>query len=149
MRRRRGDGRPRTLSMKVLACLFALGSPALAVAQSAATRPRIGLLAWDACEMPDLIDGLRDLGRIPDKNITIECRSAGKRHEGFATATADLMRLPVDVIVSESEPAGHMARSVTKTVPIVTVLSGDPVGSGLAESLSKPGGVTTALSTTR
>jgi putative tryptophan/tyrosine transport system substrate-binding protein len=145
MRRRRGDGRPRTLSMKVLACLFALGSPALAVAQSAATRPRIGLLAWDACEMPDLIDGLRDLGRIPDKNITIECRSAGKRHEGFATATADLMRLPVDVIVSESEPAGHMARSVTKTVPIVTILSGNPVSSGLAQSLSKPGGNLTGL----
>jgi putative ABC transport system substrate-binding protein len=144
----RGDRRPRALSMKVLVCLIALGSPTLAVAQSAANRPRIGLLVWDAvaCEMPDLIAGLKDLGRIPGENIILECRSAGRRYEGFATATADLMRLPVDVIVSESEPAGHMARSVTKTVPIVTVLSGDPVGSGLVQSLSKPGGNLTGLS---
>jgi ABC-type uncharacterized transport system substrate-binding protein len=137
--------RQRTPSMTVLACLIALGSPASAVAQSAANLPRIGLLTWDACEMPDLIDGLRDLGRVPGENIVIECRSAGKRYQGFATATADLVRLAVDVIVSESEPAGHMARSVTKTVPIVTILSGNPVGSGLAQSLSKPGGNLTGL----
>ncbi len=135
----------RTPSMTVLACLIALGSPTAALAQSAANLPRIGLLTWDACEMPDLIDGLRDLGRIPGENIIIECRSAGKRYQGFATATADLVRLPVDVIVADSEPAGHMARSVTKTTPIATVLSGDPVGSGLVQSLSKPGGNLTGL----
>lgn len=142
---RQGDHRQRTLCMKVLACLIALGSPALAVAQSAAKLPRVGLLTWGACEMPDLIPALRDLGRVPGKNITIECRSAGKRYEGYAPATADLVQLPVDVIVSESEPAAHLARSVTKTVPIVTILSGDPVRSGLAQSLSKPGGNLTGL----
>jgi putative ABC transport system substrate-binding protein len=131
--------------MRVLVCLIALGSPTLVVAQSAVPHPRIGLLTWDACEMPDLIAGLRDLGRIPGENITIECRSAGKRYDGLATATAELLRLPVDVIVSESQPAGHMARSITKTVPIVTVLSGDPVGSGLVQSLSNPGGNLTGL----
>jgi putative tryptophan/tyrosine transport system substrate-binding protein len=144
-RRLRACRSKRTLSLKVFACLIALGSPALAVAQSAANLPRIGLLTWDACEMPDLIASLRDLGRIPGENIVIECRSAGKRYEGFATATAELVRLPVDVIVSESQPAGHMARSVTKTVPIVTILSGDPVGSGLVQGLSKPGGNLTGL----
>ena len=141
----RGDQRQRTLSTKVLACLIALGSPTAAVAQSAANLPRIGLLTWDTCEMPDLIAGLRDLGRIPGENIVIECRSAGKRYQGFATATADLVRLPVDVIVANSEPAGHMARSVTKTTPIAAVLSGDPVSSGLVQSLSKPGGNLTGL----
>jgi putative tryptophan/tyrosine transport system substrate-binding protein len=142
---RRRNQRQHTLSMRVLVYLIALGSPAFAVAQSAATPPRIGLLVWGDCEMPDLIDGLKDLGRIPGHNITIECRSAGKRYEGFATATAELVKLPVDVIVSASQPAGQMARSVTKTVPIVTILSGDPVGSGLAQSLSKPGGNLTGL----
>ena len=131
--------------MKVLACLIALGSPALAVAQSAAKLPKIGLLTWGACEMPDLIAALRDLGRVPGENITIECRSAGKRYEGYAPATAELVRLPVDVIVSEFEPASHLARSVTTTVPIVSILSGDPVRSGLAQSLSKPGGNLTGL----
>jgi putative ABC transport system substrate-binding protein len=142
---RRGDRRQRTLSIRALVCLIALGSPGLVVAQSAGPHPRIGLLTWGACEMPDLIAGLRDLGRIPGENITIECRSAGKQYDGLATATAELVRLPVDVIVSESQPAGHMAQSITKTVPIVTILSGDPVGSGLVQSLSKPGGNLTGL----
>jgi putative tryptophan/tyrosine transport system substrate-binding protein len=144
-RRLRAGRSKRTLSLKVFACLIALGSPALAVAQSAANLPRIGLLTWDACEMPDLIASLRDLGRIPGENIVIECRSAGKRYEGFATATAELVRLPVDVIVSASQPAGEMARSVNRTVPIVTILSGDPVSAGLAQSLSQPGGNLTGL----
>jgi putative tryptophan/tyrosine transport system substrate-binding protein len=144
-RHRRGDQRQRTLNMRVLICLIALGSPALAVAQSAATLPRIGLLTWGTCEMPDLVGSLKEIGRIPGVNIIIECRSAGKRYEGFATATADLVRLPVDVIVSESQPAAHLAQSVTKTVPIVAILSGDPVGSGLVQSLSKPGGNLTGL----
>jgi putative tryptophan/tyrosine transport system substrate-binding protein len=74
---RREDRRQRTLGMRVLVCLIALGFPALAVAQPAANRPRIGLLTWDTCEMPDLIAGLKDLGRIPGENIIIECRSAG------------------------------------------------------------------------
>ena len=141
---RRSSQRQHTLRMSVLVCLITL-VPTLAVAQSAVSRPRIGLLTWDACEMPDLIAGLTDLGRIPGKNIAVECRSAGKRYEGYATATAELVRLPVDVIVSESQPAGHIARSVTTTVPIVTILSGDPVGSGLVQSLAKPGGNLTGL----
>ena len=95
--------------------------------------------------MPDLIAGLKDLGRKPGEDIVFECRSAGKRYEGLAPATAELVKLLVDVIVSESEPSGHMARSVTQTVPIVTILSGDPVGSGLAQSLARPGGNLTGL----
>jgi putative ABC transport system substrate-binding protein len=142
---RRSSQRQHTLRMSVLLGLITLIVPTLAVAQSTVSRPRIGLLTWDACEMPDLIAGLTDLGRIPGKNITVECRSAGKQYEGYATATAELVRLPVDVIVSESQPAGHIARSVTNTVPIVTILSGDPVGSGLVQSLAKPGGNLTGL----
>ena len=142
---RRSSQRQHTLRMRALVCLITLIVPTLAVAQSAVSRPRIGLLTWDACEMPDLIAGLTDLGRIPGKNITVECRSAGKRYEGYATATAELVRLPVDVIVSESQPAGHIARSVTNTVPIVAILSGDPVGSWLVQSLAKPGGNLTGL----
>jgi putative ABC transport system substrate-binding protein len=142
---RRGNHRQHTLSIRVLACLIALSSPDLAFAQSAAKIPRVGLLTWGACEMPGLIAALRDLGRIPGENIAIECRSAGERYEGYAPATAELVRLPVDVIVSESEPASHLARSVTTTVPIVSILSGDPVRSGLAQSLSKPGGNLTGL----
>jgi len=137
---------PMRLFTSVLACLAAIGTPASAVAQSAVSYPRIGLLVWNTCdEMPGLIAGLKDLGHKPGEDIVIECRSAGKRYDGLAPATAELVKLPVDVIVSASEPSGHMARSVTQTVPIVTILSGDPVGSGLAQSLAKPGGNVTGL----
>ncbi|SCZ06290.1 ABC transporter substrate-binding protein [Microvirga guangxiensis] len=95
--------------------------------------------------MPDLIAGLKDLGRKPGEDIVIECPLTGKRYEGLAPAMSDLVKLPVDVLVSESEPAGHIARSVPQTVPNVTILSGDPVGSGLAQSLAKPGGNLTGL----
>jgi len=133
------------LNAGVLAVLAVFCFPASAIAQPAGRHPRIGLLAWGACEMPALIAGLKDLGRKPGEDIVIECRSAGKRYEGLAKATSELVKLPVDVIVSESEPAGHIARSVTQTVPIVTILSGDPVGSGLAQSLARPGGNLTGL----
>ena len=123
--------RQRTPSMTVLACLIALGSPTAAGAQSAANLPRIGLLIWDACEMPGLIDGLRDLGRIPGENIIIECRSAGGRDEGLFPAAVELARIPVDVIVSNSQPGGHAAMKATKTIPIVTIISGNPVAAGL------------------
>ncbi len=144
-RRRQADQRQRALCMGVLVCLAVIISAASAVAQSAAKLPRIGLLVWDTCEIHGLVPSLRDLGRIPGENITLECRSAGKRYEGFTTATAELVRLPVDVIVSDPQPAGHIARSVTKTVPIVTILSGDPLGSGLVQSLARPGGNLTGV----
>lgn len=130
--------RQRTPSMTVLACLIALGSPTAAGAQSAANLPRIGLLIWDACEMPGLIDGLRDLGRIPGENIIIECGSAGGRDEGLFPAAVELARIPVDVIVSNSQPGGHAAMKATKTIPIVTIISGNPVAAGLAQSLARP-----------
>jgi putative ABC transport system substrate-binding protein len=64
----------------------------------------------------------------------------------LATAAADLVRLPVDVIVTASQPAGHAAREATATIPIVTIITGDPVAAGLARSLAKPGGNLTGLS---
>src|SRR5215204_3173092 len=45
---------------------------------------------------------------------------------------------PVDVIVSNSQPAGHAAMKATKTIPIVTIISGNPVAAGLAQSLARP-----------
>ena len=52
----------------------------------------------------------------------------------------------MDVIVSSSEPAGRAAHKATETIPIVTIVSGDPVAAGLADSLAKPGGNVTGAS---
>ncbi|MEX2650122.1 MAG: ABC transporter substrate-binding protein [Alphaproteobacteria bacterium] len=76
----------------------------------------------------------------------IECRDAGGRYEGLAAAARELAELPVDIIVSNSQPAGSAARKVTDTIPIVTIVSGDPVAAGLAESLARPGGNLTGVS---
>jgi putative ABC transport system substrate-binding protein len=89
--------------------------------------------------------GLGELGYKPGETVTIECRSAGRRYDGLATAAADLARLPVDVIVTDSEPAGRAALDATTTIPIVTIISGDPVGGGMARSLAKPGGNLTGV----
>jgi putative tryptophan/tyrosine transport system substrate-binding protein len=134
-----------TLGITLLVGAMALGSPGPTVAQSAAPLPKIGLLAWNSCESPALIAGLKELGRIPGENILIECRSAGGRYDGFAKAAAELVRLPIDVIVCTSQPAGRAAREATATIPVVIIASGDPVRSGLAQSLSAPGGNVTGV----
>jgi len=136
-----------------LACALVVILPALAAGQSLSkTMPRIGVLAWAPCEEAWLADisgpfmrGLGELGYKPGETVTIECRSAGRRYEGLGKAAADLVRLPVDVVVGDSEPVAHAALEATATIPIVTVISGDPVGGGLARSLAKPGGNLTGV----
>jgi putative ABC transport system substrate-binding protein len=114
--------------------------------------PRIGVLSWAPCDEAWVADisgpfmrGLSELGYKPGETVTIECRSAGRRYEGLATAAAELVRLPLDVVVGDSEPVAHAAREATATIPIVMVISGDPVDGGLAHSLAKPGGNLTGV----
>jgi putative tryptophan/tyrosine transport system substrate-binding protein len=129
-------------------CL-ALACALLAVtlaAPLAAQTPRIGLLAWSECEEALFLRGLEDLGYKLGETVAIECRSAGGRYDGFPRAATELVALGVDVIVGLSQPAGMAAHAATETVPIVSIVSGDPVAVGLAQSLAKPGGNLTGLS---
>jgi putative tryptophan/tyrosine transport system substrate-binding protein len=117
---------------------------------------RIGVLAWSPCDIPLylrhqgefglFIGGLIDLGYKPDETVMIACRSAGRRYDRLIAAADELVRLPVDVIVAGTQPAGIAAHEGTTTVPIVSVLSGDPVAAGLAHSLARPGGNVTGVS---
>ena len=121
--------------------------PDLAAAQSTpASVPRIGLLAWADCEFPLFFRGLEELGYHLGKTIIFECRTAGRHDDGLAPAASELVQLGVDVIVTESQPAGRAAHEVTKTIPIVTGISGDPVAGGLAKSIAKPAGNVTGVS---
>jgi putative ABC transport system substrate-binding protein len=136
-----------TLAVVFSGIILMLIFPVLAAGQSSATQmPRIGLLAFSSCEWPTLFRGLSDLGYKPGETVTIECRNAGGHDGGFAAAAAELVRLGADVIVTGSQPAGHAARNATDTIPIVTIISGDPVAAGLARSLAKPGGNLTGVS---
>lgn len=76
--------------------------------------------------------------------LSFECRSASKQDSRLAAAAKDLVQLPVDVIVTSSQPAAHAAQGATDAIPIVTIISGDPVAAGLARSLAKPRAISRA-----
>ncbi len=91
------------------------------------------------------VQRLRELGWIEGRTVLIEYRWAEGRTERFAEIAAEFVRLKVDVIVTVGN-AAHAAREVTSTIPIVFAMAGDPVGSGMVASLSRPGGNVTGFS---
>jgi putative ABC transport system substrate-binding protein len=88
---------------------------------------------------------LRELGWIEGRTIAIEIRWAEGRSERYAEIAAELVRLPVDVIVT-SGIAVAAAKQATSFIPIVFALASDPVSTGLVASLARPGGNVTGLS---
>lgn len=89
--------------------------------------------------------GLRDLGYVEGKNITIAFRSA-ETADRLPEVAADLVRLNVDVIFATSSTEVEAARRATKTIPIVFATHADPEGVGHVASLARPGGNITGLS---
>jgi putative ABC transport system substrate-binding protein len=90
--------------------------------------------------------GLRELGYVEGNNIVIEYRFAEGRFDRLADLAAELVRLKVDVIVAVVTQASLAARDATKMIPIVMMGVSDPVGSGLVESLPRPGANITGTS---
>jgi ABC-type uncharacterized transport system substrate-binding protein len=88
--------------------------------------------------------GLRDLGYVEGKNITIAFRSAETANQ-LPEVAADLVRLKVDVIFATSSTEVEAARQATKTIPIVFATHADPVSVGHVASLARPGGNITGL----
>jgi len=127
-----------------------LAAPLAAEAQQAAKVPRIGYLANNLAVNPHLREafrqGLRDLGYVEGRNVVIEYRSAEGKSERLPTLAAELVALDVDVIVAPGTPLALAAKQATRTLPIVFAAAADPVGSGLATSLARPGGNITGLS---
>jgi putative tryptophan/tyrosine transport system substrate-binding protein len=91
------------------------------------------------------VSHLRELGWVENRNVAIEYRWSEGRTERYAEIAAEFVRLKVDVIVTVGS-AVPTVRQVTSTIPIVFAVAIDPVGSGLVESLAKPGGNVTGLS---
>ena len=114
--------------------------------------PRIGYLSpASRSGSPHLLEaflqGLRDLGYVDGESISIEYRWAEGKTERLAALAADLVRLPVDVMVTSATPATRAAKKSTDTIPVVMIAVGDPVGSGLVISLAQPSGNVTGLAT--
>ena len=89
---------------------------------------------------------LQERGWVQSQNIEFEGRYYGDRLEQLPAFAAELVRLNVDLIVAAAAPAPEAARRATSTIPIVMPNHFDPVGSGLAASLARPGGNVTGLS---
>ena len=114
--------------------------PRSVVAQQRGERiPHVGIIddapIWDAFRK-----GLRDLGRIEGQSIIYDYRVAEGDPARLAATAAELVRLPVDVLVTFGTPASRAAKAATTTIPVVALSVGDPVRAGLVASLAHPGG---------
>jgi putative ABC transport system substrate-binding protein len=89
--------------------------------------------------------GLRELGWVEGQDIVIDHRRAEGKFERLPGLAADLARLKVDVIVVTTTQAALAAKNATRTIPIITVAIGDPIGNGLVTSLARPDGNITGL----
>jgi putative tryptophan/tyrosine transport system substrate-binding protein len=121
-------------------------------AQQAGKIFRIGFLdpstvSGSAAILKTFRQELRKLGWVEGKNISIEYRFAEQKNDRMRDLAAELVRLNVDLIVTSGNPTALEAQKATSTIPIVMVISGDPVGLGLVASLARPGGNVTGTST--
>ena len=128
-----------------------LAAPLAAHAQPAGTVRRIGYLSsGSATSIPRNVEefrqGLRELGLVEGQDIVIDYRFAEGRFDRLPDLAAELVRLKVDVIVAVPTPPAVAAKNATRTIPIVIISAGDPVGLGLVASLARPGGNVTGLS---
>ncbi len=127
-----------------------LGGGAIAEAEQPKKVSRIGYLSAlsqpaDSYRSEAFRRGLRELGYVEKKNVTIEYRYAKGKVNVLSELAAELVRLKVDIIVTQSTLDAYAARQSTSAIPIVMIASDDPVGTGLVASLARPGGNITGL----
>jgi len=124
----------------------------LAARAQAPTRPTIGFLnSRSPQESAYLVAafhrGLAETGFADGQNVTVEFRWALGQYERLQTLAAELVRLPVIVLIATGgEPAAMAAKSATSTIPTVFAIGGDPVRVGLVTSFSRPEGNITGIS---
>src|SRR3954453_11805444 len=111
---------------------------------------RIGALVLTSADAQSLRkalrEGLREFGYAEGQNFAFEVRSADGNTDRLPELTSELARLPVDVIVATFTPCALAAQQATTIIPIVMAAVADPVGSGLVQSLARPGGNITGFS---
>jgi putative tryptophan/tyrosine transport system substrate-binding protein len=127
----------------------AVAWPLAARAQQGGKKYIIGRFSAGSITEPtndDFTEALRELGWVEGENVVFERRYAENRLERLPELAADLVRLKVDVIAAAGTLAPLAAKRATSTIPIVMIVAGDPVGSGLVDSLARPGGNVTGMS---
>jgi putative ABC transport system substrate-binding protein len=137
-----------TVCLVVLLALGILAAPLTSEAQRPVKVPVIGMLTPAPAPHPifeAFRQGLHALGYIEGQNITLEYRFADGRFEQLPNLATELVQRPVDVLVTDGNPAILAAKHVTQTIPIVMATSVSPVERGLVDSLARPGGNVTGL----
>jgi putative ABC transport system substrate-binding protein len=131
------------VSLGLLACCGRLPGQA----QPPPRVPRIGWLAPDASadNLVAFRDGLREFGYDDGRNLVVEVRMIGDQIERLPAEAVELAQQPVDVIVAIGSEATVAARNATATIPIIFPSAGDPVTTGLVDSLARPGGNVTGI----
>jgi putative ABC transport system substrate-binding protein len=135
--------------MGILA-LVVLPVPMTGEAQSS-RKASVGFLSADsrpamAARTEAFRQGLRDLGHVEGDTISVEYQFADGNVDRLPVLAAELVRLRVNVIVTEGTTATRFAKEATSTIPIVMAQDPDPVGTGFVASLARPGGNITGLS---
>jgi putative tryptophan/tyrosine transport system substrate-binding protein len=140
----------RLIGLLVTLALGLLVPPLAANAQRPANVPRIGMLLGNdadaaAPSLEAFRQGLRELGYVEGQTIALEYRFAEGKVEPLPALAAELVQLPVDVIVTWGTPATQAAQHATRKIPIVIGAALDPVLTGLVASLARPGGNITGV----
>jgi len=131
--------------------LFGAASALLPLASIAQQRkmPTIGVLVVGSPGVEDFWrlfrEGMQDLGYIEGQNVRYEFRSDEGQINRLPELAAELVRIKVDVIVTWFTPAAQAAKRATREIPIVMALVGNPIETGLVESLARPGGNITGM----
>ena len=139
-------------NVSFLSCLLlTVFLPAASRAQQPASVPRIGFLSATsptiiATRVEAFRQGLRELGYVESKNILTEYRFAEGKVDRLRKFAAEFVGRKMDVIVTAGPTVTRPVKEATSTIPIVMAFDDDPVGSGYAASLARPGGNITGLS---
>jgi len=141
-----------TVGLMVLLTLGMLGAPLEATAQQQTQAvPRIGIFnggsrASEAASDEGFRQGLRELGYVEGRNITIEYRYGEGKTKRFPALVTELIHRHVAVLVVGGATAARAAKQVTTRIPVVMVNVTDPVAIGLVANLARPGGNLTGVS---
>jgi putative ABC transport system substrate-binding protein len=137
-----------TTGIILAAAIGILAAPFPCAAQPSAKVAKIGVLRL-ASGLPSVYkafqERLHDLGYVEGENVIFELRQAEGQDALLPGLAADLVRREVDVIFAAGDAAVRAAKQATRTIPIVMMVGGDPVGSGLIASLGRPGGNITGV----
>jgi len=141
----------RSKFLRFLICAALLAAAPLVSAQQAPRKAvHIGYLAAvsaaaDAPRLEAFRQGLRELGYVEGQNLQVDYRHESEDLGRLPKHAADLVGMNIDVLVAVTTNAAQAAKKATSTVPIVFMGVTDPITTGLAESLARPGGNATGI----